>query len=61
MVGAQASKIPERLRVSVEMCRRQLDIDSQVSLTDLESSLEALGFTPATFADALGNVVRQIG
>lgn len=59
--GAQASKIPERLRVSVEMCRRQLDIDSQVSLTDLESSLEALGFTPATFADALGNVVRQIG
>jgi|LSQX01.1.fsa_nt_gb hypothetical protein len=59
--GAQASKIPERLRVSVEMCRRQLDIDSPVSLTDLESSLESLGFTPEGLADAVGDAVRQIG
>ncbi|NLN67832.1 MAG: hypothetical protein GX143_06680 [Alcaligenaceae bacterium] len=59
--GAEASKIPERLRVSIEMSRRQFEKNSPFLLTDIENSLESLGFTPEGLADALGDVVRQIG
>ena len=59
--GAEASKIPERLRVALEMSRRMLRNDSNITLTDLENSLEALGFTPESIADSLGQVIRQIG
>ena len=59
--GAEASKIPERLRVAVEMCRKQLEKDSNIPFTDLENSLQALGFTPDSLADSLGQVIRQIG
>jgi len=59
--GAEASKIPERLRVAVEMCRQMLRNDSNITLTDLENSLQALGFTPDSIADSLGHVIRQIG
>lgn len=59
--SAEASQIPERLRVSIEMARRQFEIRSPFALTDIENSLESLGFTPEGFADALGEAVRQIG
>lgn len=59
--GAEPSKITDRLRVAVEMCRQQLKNDSSLSLTDLENSLSALGFAPDSFADALGDAIRQIG
>lgn len=59
--SAEASQIPERLRVSIEMARRQFEIRSPFALTDIENSLESLGFTPEGFADALGAAVRQIG
>ena len=59
--GTEPSKITERLRVSVEMCRQQLGKDSPFSLTGLENSLGALGFTPESFADALGDAISQIG
>lgn len=59
--GAEASKIPERLRVALEMSRRMLRNDSNITLTDLENSLQALGFTPDSIADSLGHVIRQIG
>lgn len=59
--GAEPSKITDRLCVAVEMCRQQLKNDSSLSLTDLENSLSALGFAPDSFADALGDAIRQIG
>lgn len=59
--GAEASKIPERLRVALEMSRRMLRNDSNITLTDLENSLQALDFTPDSLADSLGHVIRQIG
>lgn len=59
--GAEASKIPERLRVSIEMSRRQFEKNSPFLLTDIENSLESLGFTPEGLADAVGDAVRQIG
>lgn len=59
--GAESSKIPERVRVSIEMSRRQFEKNCPFSLTDIENSLESLGFTPEGFADAVGDLVRQIG
>ena len=59
--GAEASKIPDRLRVALEMSRRMLKNDSNITLTDLENSLQALDFTPDSLADSLGHVIRLIG
>ncbi|NLK65625.1 MAG: hypothetical protein GX289_11110 [Tissierellia bacterium] len=59
--NAEASKIPERIRVAVSMCNQMMFKDSHVTLTCLEDSLQALGFTPDSLADALGDLIKQIG
>lgn len=60
-IGTNPSKIAPELRTSIECCRRLLANENPISVTDLERSLQSLGFTKESLADALGDAVRAVG
>lgn len=59
--GVEPSKISDKIRVGVEMCRHQIKPNSEILLTDLENSLTKLGYSADGFADALGDAAFDIG
>ena len=55
------SKIPEKLRIAVDKARKVTDMDSSKALVQVKRELEALGYTLESFAEAMGQAIRDIG
>lgn len=56
-----SGKIAENLRVAVEMCRKQLDFNRDITVSALMKRLKEVGFTPDSLADTMGDTIKLIG
>ena len=56
-----ASRIPDKLRTAVECCRRISKMESADALLQIERELSLLGFTRDSFAEAMGQAIKDIG
>lgn len=56
-----ASRIPDNLRAAVECCRRINKMESADALLQIERELSLLGFTRDSFAEAMGQAIKDIG
>jgi len=56
-----ASRIPANLREAVECCRKITKMESPDALLRVERELALLGFTRDSFADAMGQAIKDIG
>lgn len=56
-----ASHIPDKLRTAVECCRRINKMESADALLQIERELSLLGFTRDSFAEAMGQAIKDIG
>ena len=56
-----ASRIPENLRTAVECCRRVSTMESADALVQIERELSLLGYTRDSFAEAMGQAIKDIG
>ena len=55
-----ASRIPEKLRAAV-ICCSKIDIESPAALVRIQRELSALGYTFNSFAEAMGQAIKDIG
>ena len=55
------NKIPKKLRIAVDRARRITDMDSPKALVQVQRELEALGYTLDSFAEAMGQAIKDIG
>lgn len=56
-----ASHVSENLRAAVECCRRITTMESADALVQIERELSLLGFTRDSFAEAMGQAIKDIG
>ena len=55
-----ASRIPEKLRAAV-ICCSKIDIESPAALVRIQRELSALGYIFNSFAEAMGQSIKDIG
>ena len=55
------NKIPKKLRIAVDKARKITDMDSPKALVQIKRELEALGYTLDSFAEAMGQAIKDIG
>ena len=55
------NKIPKKLRIAVDKARKITDMDSSKALVKIKRELEALGYTLDSFAEAMGQAIKDIG
>ena len=56
-----ASHVSENLRAAVDCCRRITTMESADALVQIERELSLLGFTRDSFAEAMGQAIKDIG
>ena len=55
------NKIPKKLRIAVDRARKITDMNSPKALVQIERELAALGYTLDSFAEAMGQAIKDIG